>query len=86
MTVVSSHDPIAEAFKTLGATLAKDGSVTLTADDKPVATGKVPGLLRTAPKDGLQVGQDANAAVGDYTAPFPFKGQIEEVTVELSKE
>jgi arylsulfatase len=86
LSVVESREPIGQAVKSLGVTMSKDGSVTLTADDKEVGTGKVPGPVRTKPKDGLQVGRDNNAPVGDYTSPFPFKGQLGEVTVELSKE
>ena len=39
--------------------------------------------MERQPTDGLQVGQDKNGAVGDYTAPFPFQGEIGEVKVEV---
>jgi hypothetical protein len=70
--------------KEVGATLAKDGTVTITADGKTVASGKVPGLLTEDPSDGLQVGKDLAGTVGDYQGPFVFKGEIGNVTVEMS--
>jgi arylsulfatase A-like enzyme len=82
MTVVSADEPLADDVKSVGATLAADGTVMLTADGKTIATGKTPGLLTKTPKDGLQVGRDANGAVGEYATPFPFGGEIGEVTVE----
>jgi hypothetical protein len=33
--------------------------------------------------DGLQLGQDARGAVGEYTAPFSYGGQIGRVVLEL---
>jgi hypothetical protein len=86
MTVISSAEKIGDAYKSLSAKLSKDGTVTLIADEKEVASGHVPGLLRATPNDGLQVGEDKGGAVGDYSAPFSFKGEIGEIEVELSKE
>jgi hypothetical protein len=62
--------------------MTKDGTVTLTADGKEAARGKVPGPLTAKPADGLQVGRDLKGAVGGYTAPFPFAGEIAEVVVK----
>ena len=74
--------PNAAAIK-LEAALDIDGSMTLSIDGKKVAEGKAPGLLTRTPTDALSVGQDTNAAVGDYTAPFKFEGKLGKVRLEL---
>ena len=38
------------------------------------------------PVDGLQVSRDAGGAVGDYTSPFPFTGEVGGVKIQLSAE
>jgi arylsulfatase len=81
--VIETKEALPADTTRIGATLARDGTVTLTAGDQTVATGKVPGPMERQPTDGLQVGQEKNAAVGDYTAPFPFKGEIGEVTIQI---
>ena len=65
-------------------TLDADGKVTISADGKAVATGKVPGPLRRRPTDALSVGRDSNAPVGEYDMPFPFDGKLGEVRLELT--
>ena len=84
MSVVADDKPLSDGVKEVGATLAKDGNVTITADGKTVASGKVPGLIPEDPLDGLQVGKDLAGTVGDYQGPFAFKGEIGNVTVEMS--
>jgi arylsulfatase len=84
LMVVTADEPLPENVKEIEANLAKDGAVTLTADGKIVGTGKVHGLLDKDPVDGLQVGKDLAGAVGDYQGPFAFKGEIGNVTVEIS--
>ena len=86
LSTVVSKEPLPVGALHLAVTLAKDGSVVLLANDIQVGTGKVPGAMERQPSDGLQVGQDKNAAVGDYAAPFLFKGEIGEVTIEVGKE
>ncbi|MBI5387650.1 MAG: arylsulfatase [Verrucomicrobia bacterium] len=67
---------------TVTAKLARDGAVTVRVAGQTVAEGKAR-LLSRQPQDGLQVGRDEGGAVGDYEAPFEFKGKIARVTVEL---
>jgi arylsulfatase len=86
LTVAMAKDALPNAPVQLGATLAKDGTITLTVDGKTAATAKAAGTLAKQPVDGLQVGQDANGAVGDYEAPFTFGGEIGTVKVRLSAE
>lgn len=69
-----------------GKAYGKGGTVTLTVDGKTVGTGKIE---RTSPfKYSLSENQDIGSDTGtpvtyDYTPPFPFKGTLEEVTVDL---
>jgi arylsulfatase len=85
-TVIESAGALPPSTMRVTATMKKDGTVTLTADGKEIASGKVPGPIQRMPQDGLQVGQDKGGAVGDYAAPFRFGGEIGEVTVKLTDE
>jgi hypothetical protein len=58
--------------------------VTLSINDAPAARGEALGPLSGMPGEGLQVGQDSGSAVGDYAAPFVFKGNIASVTIKLT--
>jgi hypothetical protein len=40
-------------------------------------------LPKTLPVDGLQVGRDLAGTVGEYEAPFAFRGIISGVVIEL---
>jgi arylsulfatase len=84
LTLVESDNALPPTTAKVGATLKKDGTMILTADGKTLSTGMAPGPIEKMPQDGLQVGQDKGGAVGDYTSPFKFKGQIGEVTVRLT--
>lgn len=65
----------------LEAHLEKDGVLTLAVNDTIVARGKAPGLIKMQPTDELSIGTDAHGAVGDYTAPHPLQGKVENVKV-----
>ncbi len=47
-----------------------------------MAEGKAAGLIQQQPKAGLSVGTASRAAVGDYVAPNPFKGKVNNVRVK----
>ncbi len=83
---ITSKDPLPDGTKSIIAKLAKDGAMTLSADDKVIADGKAPRLIDLQPVDGLQVGQDKAGNVGDYQSPFPFTGVIKGVKVEMTSE
>ena len=65
----------------LEAHLEKDGSMTLGINGTVVARAKAPGLFTTQPADELSIGQDVLSAVGDYAAPNPLRGQIENIVI-----
>jgi arylsulfatase len=83
LATVISPEKLPAATKQVTARLAKDGTVALTADGRPLATPQTLGLLARQPADGLEVGRDSNGAVGDYAAPFAFGGRIGRVTLML---
>ena len=70
----------------VGAALARDGKMTLKVNGTDAASGQTDGLLYDMPTEGLEVGSDRNAPVGDYTAPNDFKGTIEHVHILLHRE
>lgn len=66
---------------TIEAHLQKDGAMTLAINGKIVAQGTAPGLISVQPQDGLSIGEDTQSAVGDYAAPNPLNGKVEDVQV-----
>jgi len=77
LTVIASEAKLpGQPFKLEGS-LAKNGSVKLSLDSKPIAEGKTPGAMSSMPVDGLQVGSDTGGAVGEYQAPFAYGGKVE---------
>jgi arylsulfatase A-like enzyme len=72
-----------------GGGVGKGGKITMTANGKKVAEGR---LERTVPiklsiGEGLDIGMDGGSPVDfTYTMPFPFTGTIERVTIELKQE
>jgi arylsulfatase A-like enzyme len=77
-----ANDSLASA-RIIQARLSADSTLTLTADGSELATRKLAGLPGVMPGDGLQVGKDLKGAVGHYTAPFEFRGEIRRVLIEL---
>ena len=73
-------------FKYDGGGVAKGGTVTLSANGKKIGEGRVE---KTTPYkyslyEGQDVGEDSGSPVDfSYAPPFPFKGKLDTVTVEL---
>lgn len=68
----------------LEAHLEKDGTMTLSVNGTIVAHGKAPGLFAAQPAEGFAVGQDTQVAVGNYTAPNPLGGKVENAKVNAT--
>lgn len=83
-TVVATEDLPAAPLE-ITATMSSKGDVVLLANKKKIGSGKVEGPMVSHPADGLQVGRDANGAVGDYESPFAFKGKIDRVVIDLGQ-
>jgi arylsulfatase len=77
---IASSEVVGGKFS-IEARLAKDGSMNLSINNKIVAQDKAPGLIGVQPLDELSIGQDGQTAVGDYIAPYPLKGKVENVKV-----
>ena len=60
--------------------------MTLLADDKPVATGRLEHTLANvfSMTDGLEIGIDLGSPINfEYEPPFRFTGRLESVTLDL---
>ncbi len=72
-----------------GGGMGKGGTLTMTANGKTIAQGR---LNRTIPiqfslGEGLDIGMDIGSPIDfTYTLPFAFTGKIEKVTIELRPE
>jgi len=80
---VSSTSKLSDVVTRVEANLTKSGEVTLKAGDQSVALGNVAEGMPRHPIDGLQVGSDEGGFVGEYNTPFPFNGEIGNVTINL---
>jgi arylsulfatase len=81
LTTVIADTPVGSGHFKVAASLAADGAITISVDGKTVATGQAPGLIAAQPARGLSVGLNYRS-VGDYAAPNPFTGKIENVKVQ----
>ncbi len=59
--------------------LTADKQMRLYVDGNRVAEGKAKGLLTKDPAQGLEIGADAQSAVGEYNAPHQFTGLVDEM-------
>ena len=83
LTTVAAPEAFDSNQHEVAVTLAKSGVVTLQIDGVKFATGEAPNAMIRMPLDGLQVGRDLNGAVGEYRAPFEFKGRILSLTLNV---
>ncbi|MGC4013456.1 MAG: arylsulfatase [Luteolibacter sp.] len=80
---------LAVDFKYDGGGAGKGGTITMTANGKTIAGGR---MEKTIPiqfslGEGLDVGMDVGSAVDfTYKPPFPFEGKIEKVVIDLKPE
>jgi arylsulfatase A-like enzyme len=84
LTTVTALEAFESKSHEFAITLTKSGGITLRIDGEKFATGEAPGAMVRMPLDGLQVGRDLNGAVGEYQAPFEFKGRILSLTLDVA--
>jgi arylsulfatase A-like enzyme len=72
---------VPEGKFSLEAHLEKDGALTLAVNGQIVARGQAPGPIPVQPGEELSIGKDTRVAVGDYTAPHPLQGTVENVKI-----
>jgi arylsulfatase len=75
--------PLSAGEHTLSANLDASGSLSLKADGKSIAPPVPAKLMARMPTDGLDVGFDKNGAVGPYSSPFSYPGEIKSVTIDI---
>jgi len=83
LQVITTKTAELQGAHKLTASLGHDGTMRLNVDGRDLASGKASGLVPNLPADGLQVGRDLKGAVGEYTGPFPFEGQLKSALLEL---
>jgi arylsulfatase A-like enzyme len=67
----------------LSATIESDGKVSLRSQDEVLASGKLPTLFNTHPQDPLEVGNDSQSTVANYSSSPLFKGKVNEAKLKL---
>ncbi|WP_367874479.1 sulfatase-like hydrolase/transferase [Luteolibacter sp. Populi] len=82
LSTVSSPEPLTAGAHKIEATLQADGNVVLKVDGAAAGEGKVSGLIERRPGEGLTIGNDGGAAVGEYSAPHAFSGKVTQVTLK----
>lgn len=83
LTLAKVEPATARALTQFTATLAADGKMTLTAEERTLASASAGGVIAKNPVDGLQLGCDAAGAVGDYQGPFAYAGAITSVLITM---
>jgi hypothetical protein len=77
----SADEKLPDGWVHLAGVLTPEGKLHVFVDGKLAATGKAPALIAEEPANAMEIGEDASSAVGDYQAPFPFTGTIDEIRV-----
>ncbi|MCU0702637.1 MAG: sulfatase-like hydrolase/transferase [Fimbriiglobus sp.] len=67
------------------ASLATDGTISLTVGDQKAATGKAAGPIPRQPQEDFCLGHDGGQPVATYSAGKPFAGTITDLKVIVSK-
>jgi hypothetical protein len=75
-----------QSAKIVEASIGSQGMARLMLDGVEVAKKASGGLLTAQPIDGLQIGRDLAAPVGDYAVPFAFDGVISAASLEIGDE
>ncbi|MES2438012.1 MAG: sulfatase-like hydrolase/transferase [Verrucomicrobiota bacterium] len=83
LSTVVSTESLPAGQHQVEAGIAADGSVILKVDGKTAGEGKLASLIQKQPGEGLHVGNDGQAAVGEYTAPADFSGTVADASVTL---
>ncbi|QJE94653.1 sulfatase-like hydrolase/transferase [Luteolibacter luteus] len=83
LTTVACSEALAVGTHKIEANLSPVGRLTLKLDDKEVAEGKTPELIKKRPGEGLTVGNDGSNPVGPYSAPNAFSGKVTRATITI---
>ncbi|MCK4293189.1 MAG: PQQ-binding-like beta-propeller repeat protein [Planctomycetes bacterium] len=78
---VTAGQRVVGKFVHLAGVLTADKKLKIYIDGKLAATAEASGLIGSDPAQGMGIGADDESAVGEYNAPLPFTGLIDEVRV-----
>ncbi|MEK7949595.1 sulfatase-like hydrolase/transferase [Luteolibacter soli] len=81
LSSVVATEALATGSHKVQAAVDAAGQVKLSVDGKQVGEGKLASLIERRPGEGLTVGNDGGAPVGEYAAPHTFSGKVANVTV-----
>jgi hypothetical protein len=65
----------------LAGVLSTENKLQLFVDGKLVASNRVSGLVAQDPQEAMEIGEDDNSNIGEYSGTFAFNGLIDEVSV-----
>ncbi len=83
LSTAATATALAAGIHEIRAELAADGAVTITVDGARAGEGRFPGLLARKPGEGLTVGDDGKAGVGEYAPPHAFSGKVTRAAVTV---
>ncbi|HET6428741.1 MAG TPA: PQQ-binding-like beta-propeller repeat protein, partial [Phycisphaerae bacterium] len=78
---VTADVKVARRWAHVAGVLTKEGQLQVYVDGKLAGTAASDGLIRTEPVQDMQIGSDDGSTVGEYTAPYPYTGLVDEVRV-----
>ena len=78
---VVATEALAAGSHKVEAAVDTSGQVKLTVDGKQIGDGKLASLIESRPGQGLTIGSDGGAPVGEYAAPHAYAGKVTNVTV-----
>lgn len=82
---VTADEKVGTEDLKIQAKLSASGEVELFSGKRRLGGGRLSGLVRKMPLDGLQVGRDDGGTVGDYEDAFAFDGKIRRVKIKILK-
>ena len=83
LTTVTAPGVLPSGPLEVGASLTKNGALTLRINGQTVAQSQASKPLKAMPTDGLQVGSDQAGLVGRYTDENAFDGDLQSVHLQL---
>ncbi len=81
LATVHAPEALPDGWVHLAGVLSEDRQLQLFVNGRVVASGEAPSLITADPNNPMEIGEDAGSPVGEYTAPFPYTGLIDEVRV-----
>ncbi len=81
LTTAMGKEAVTDGWHHVAGVLTADLKLQTYLDGKLVAETTAPSLMKSKPKQPMEIGLDSGGSVGDYEDEFPFEGLIDEVAV-----